>query len=520
MRRQVRTPAQDTAARFVARSIEAQRRENRSALPGIRSLAGQAGVSYVSMWHAVRTFVDRGILVVRQGRGIEIAGMRSDPRDAARIPRSAPRPARPRWRTVARRIERDIATAETTVDGLLPSMKLMCNHYGVCHRTLMKAVDHLLERGVLHWDRRRLRVSMRHSTPPRNVVELMARDFDELRGPFAGHRNREFLSLLERLCAGHTCVLHARYYSLRDRALRQSSPPGNDPANDRKRVLGTCILGEGIATRHLQRLVHMAASTGEPVAVLDTAGYERPPRSGHSFTVQLFRCACTPRAGYDVGKHMGLLGHRHIAFITPSAESRWSRNRADGLREGLRLVQPEGSVHVKACPIRGTLTPGVARPRPVLDRDIDRLVATGIARSNPRAGFLRRSLESLRGEIRTEMHRQLLFDNLCAALDTVLEEGQTCWVCANDDVALQCLTYLREAGVSVPEHISIVGFDNTPEASMAVLTSYDFNYPALAHAMLDHILAPTGVRARRRSPVEVEGTLVVRATTTRVATDH
>jgi DNA-binding LacI/PurR family transcriptional regulator len=264
----------------------------------------------------------------------------------------------------------------------------------------------------------------------------------------------------------------------------------------------------------------MAASAGEPVAVLDTAGDEWPPRSGHGSTVQLFRCACTTCAGYKVGKHVGLLGHRRIAFITPFADSRWSQNRADGLREGLQSVQPEGSVYVKACPIRDTLAPGAARPRPVLDRDIDRLMATGIVRSNPRAGLLRRSLESLRGEIRTEMHRQLLYDNLCAALDTVFEQRRTCWVCANDDVALQCLTYLKEAGVSVPERISLVGFDNTPEASMAGLTSYDFSYPALAHAMLDHILAPTGVRARQRRPVEVEGTLVVRGTTTRAATGH
>lgn len=51
-------------------------------------------------------------------------------------------------------------------------------------------------------------------------------------------------------------------------------------------------------------------------------------------------------------------------------------------------------------------------------------------------------------------------------LQMIQNEGVTAVVCYNDELAVECCHFLAEAGVKVPEDVSIVGYDNT-ELAMA-----------------------------------------------------
>ncbi|MBD3240801.1 MAG: hypothetical protein GF331_09470, partial [Chitinivibrionales bacterium] len=50
---------------------------------------------------------------------------------------------------------------------------------------------------------------------------------------------------------------------------------------------------------------------------------------------------------------------------------------------------------------------------------------------------------------------------------------------ANDDVAIAVLDVLLARGLSVPDDCAVVGFDDSPMAEPAQLTSYSFNAPAV-----------------------------------------
>lgn len=60
-----------------------------------------------------------------------------------------------------------------------------------------------------------------------------------------------------------------------------------------------------------------------------------------------------------------------------------------------------------------------------------------------------------------------MFEDGYHARETVLRSGATAAVCFNDLVALGLLGALHEAGVSVPERLSVTGFDDIPFARFA-----------------------------------------------------
>jgi DNA-binding LacI/PurR family transcriptional regulator len=67
-------------------------------------------------------------------------------------------------------------------------------------------------------------------------------------------------------------------------------------------------------------------------------------------------------------------------------------------------------------------------------------------------------------------------------------------------------------GKRVPDDISVIGFDDTVDASRRRLTSYNFDVPRAVSASLRHILGPQERAESMRVPVEIEGFLNVRRT--------
>jgi DNA-binding LacI/PurR family transcriptional regulator len=92
----------------------------------------------------------------------------------------------------------------------------------------------------------------------------------------------------------------------------------------------------------------------------------------------------------------------------------------------------------------------------------------------------------------------------------------TAWVGASDDVALLALDYCRRHAIRVPEHLSIIGFDNKVVAFKNGLSSYDFNRHGVISAMLNFLLRPGSISHLTSRPrVQIPGYVVERATTGR-----
>jgi DNA-binding LacI/PurR family transcriptional regulator len=83
---------------------------------------------------------------------------------------------------------------------------------------------------------------------------------------------------------------------------------------------------------------------------------------------------------------------------------------------------------------------------------------------------------------------------------------------ANDHLALGLLRALHEHGRRVPQEVSVVGFDDVPEAAYFVppLTTVRPDFDAVAQAGLDLLLAQLTGAAATPGRVVIEPDLVIR----------
>jgi hypothetical protein len=96
--------------------------------------------------------------------------------------------------------------------------------------------------------------------------------------------------------------------------------------------------------------------------------------------------------------------------------------------------------------------------------------------------------------------------------DVLDDHTITAWVGVNDIVALSMMNFLNSCHISVPEAISIIGFDDSQEAFLHRITSYNFNIHALISAMLQYVFSPgAGVKASQElSSIEIDGFITIR----------
>jgi DNA-binding LacI/PurR family transcriptional regulator len=90
--------------------------------------------------------------------------------------------------------------------------------------------------------------------------------------------------------------------------------------------------------------------------------------------------------------------------------------------------------------------------------------------------------------------------------------------CGNDQMALGFLHACRDAGIDVPGHVSVVGFDDTPESAhfAPALTTVRQNFVEIGNRAIALLLAELGGETRLdREPIAPE--LIVRASTGPVA---
>ncbi|MCF1595736.1 LacI family DNA-binding transcriptional regulator [Streptomyces muensis] len=91
---------------------------------------------------------------------------------------------------------------------------------------------------------------------------------------------------------------------------------------------------------------------------------------------------------------------------------------------------------------------------------------------------------------------------------------------ANDDMAIGALHAFTEAGRSVPDDISVIGYDDIPAAAhlSPPLTTVRQNFTAVADRAVDHLIALIEGRPEPAEPTEPAVELTVRASTGPVRT--
>ncbi|MFJ6620440.1 LacI family DNA-binding transcriptional regulator [Kitasatospora sp. NPDC091335] len=102
-----------------------------------------------------------------------------------------------------------------------------------------------------------------------------------------------------------------------------------------------------------------------------------------------------------------------------------------------------------------------------------------------------------------------------AAAGALLDKGCTAIVCGSDMMALGAIRAVRQRGLSVPQDVSVVGFDDSPLIAFTEppLTTIRQPVEAMATAAVDALLEEVGGNAAQRGEFMFQPELVMRGST-------
>lgn len=515
MRRRSRVREQATySLREMIREYRVQGAER---LPSSAALAQFLCVSPPTVLRICRELAAEGVLTVKQGSPIRIAG--ADTGREAGTAHPVPRKVKSELIRDAVR-ERILAGAWDSI-GFLPSQKQLCQEFCTTRPTVNKALRLLAAEGIIE-----LRGGARRIVSPARqhgsaAIVLIGRG-NEGRVFLPSPTGERVLETLESAChsngigvintLGSFATPKEFRYGIdwtRPEALEKSS----------RAVLGF-VVHQHVLGLDDGRLLRGLSRHGLPVAVL-CANTVEPPRA---------RLASSPlawvvpsddrRAGAEVARHLCTHGHRITAFVTVYRNQRWSKQRFQGYRDEFgRRTSDAGYVHLYATDEKGP-SYGPDRASRLSARGASfatEVLASSNAAADPfRERWLRSTAREAMGMLEDiRDFDRAAFDDARGLFDEALKvPGLSAVVCANDKLANLCHMYLRWKGIAVPGDIALCSFDDSMTALSNGITSYNFNAAGAAHRAVTHVTHPHRSRRPGRWEVQtvtVDGFLSVRS---------
>ena len=390
---------------------------------------------------------------------------------------------RPLFGELADALAEEIRSGHFGGTGALPSPKELANVFGVHPVTVRRALAELLERGILERLGRGFRVARLERGPSIAPPVLLCVGGGHQGAGLSMDSDREIDTWRE-------VQAEAASHGLAVRMVPWNGSLGRIPSGTMGAVVSTWHLPDpqALLDELVERRIRSCVWTGTAL--------DRADRDWEGKRLLSFHDIGDARAaGRDMARFLDGLGHRRIAWISPFHGSRWSRNRLAGVRSGF---------------------PGIVDPfvlEAVSESDFMEPIQETLAKWTGLLGDLEGwSLSPV--HFLWEPFKAKAMENLVEALRPRLEQavsgGATAWICASDLVAGLCRRWLARRGVSVPEEVSVCGFDDTAMAMREDTTSYRFDSASMARSMVRSILsgAPGGTR-RTSHP----GRVVVRSST-------
>ncbi|MDE2387435.1 MAG: LacI family DNA-binding transcriptional regulator [Actinomycetales bacterium] len=127
------------------------------------------------------------------------------------------------------------------------------------------------------------------------------------------------------------------------------------------------------------------------------------------------------------------------------------------------------------------------------------------------------ALKAVKAKPASEVRGDWSPDSGYRAAKTLLGKGGgfTAIFCANDAMAFGALTALRDAGIQVPQQVSVLGFDNAAESAYAVppLTTVEQDFDEVGRELIEQLLRQVDGEAQNVRKVMLTTKLVERAST-------
>ena len=503
------TPKLNRAMRFLRDGVDSGRFDNAPYLPPVRSLADMAGVSPVTMHHAIGSLKGEGVLSGERGHRVTPAGRGGSDRDGAW-------PAEPfrsvkTWQRIAAAVERDIVNNVYTAGTRLPFLKELSYRYGSTSRTVRKALRYLCAEHVVEPYGRGYRVPSPMKTREQTSVAVFvySRDGYLVLSEFG----EEFVRAMEQRCAQANVGMMVIGCSMDNGEI--VCYDRDTTRNVSLRSLNTvaaCISMISVPSAIHLRLIHEIRQFEVPVGILDEVGmWETHTNLPSGRQLRVFRAGAPERAGEDIARFLLELGHRGVAFFSPFHKEVWSRRRYRGIARVFTTAGQSSHLHAftsdKAFMDPGRLAEGARRCE--LDRFLDYLrhhVHPGLRYNISGLIIDRRHWELLCGLVEVQEWLKQRFEEALA------DPGITAWVLVNDHVASYAHDILARKNIKPPRRVSLISFDDSLAALRKGITSYNFNASAHATAMLDYLLRPFSSGARGGRVKELKGSIIQRRT--------
>ncbi len=510
------TPKLNRAMRFLRDGIDSGRFDNAPYLPPVRSLADMAGVSPVTMHHAIGRLKGEGVLSGERGHRAKIASREPGLSDWAY---RAPWPAEPfenmkTWQRIAAAVERDIVNNVYAGGTRLPFLKELSYRYGTTSRTVRKALQYLCAEHIVEPRGRGYRVPSPMKTRERTTVAILvySRDGYLVMSEFG----EEFVRAMEQRCAQAKvglmvigCFMDNGRIACYDRDTNRRVALGSLSG------MAGCIYMISIPSAIHLRLIHEIRRIEVPLGILDEIGmWDTRSNLPSGRRLRVFRAGAPERAGEDIARFLLELGHRSVAFFSPFHKEVWSQRRYRGIARVYTTAGPPSRLHaftsIKAFMDPGRIAEGIRRCG--LDRFLDYMehhVHPGLRYNISSLIIDRRHWELLCGLVEVQEWLKQRFEEALA------DPEITAWVLVNDHAASYAHDILARRNITPPQRVSLISFDDSLAALRKGITSYNFNAAAHASAMLDHLLRPFASGARAGRVKELKGSIIQRRTSER-----
>jgi DNA-binding LacI/PurR family transcriptional regulator/DNA-binding transcriptional regulator YhcF (GntR family) len=547
MNRQTKRPAVQKASDYIRINLERGVWQQGERLPATRKLAGQAGVSFVSMIKAIALQKSKGLI-----SGIERGRIRAGSDLSERVPYVEPASAI--WQMKRRALEKDILSGAFAHRRALPSVKELQETYGTSFRTMRKILRTMVSEETLRLRGKtyELQPVLRRSSSQRIVFFTL-----QIKSVIRSALNQgqyKVLELLEQECSlGRNSleVVEIDFYNPIETHRKISSRSLDH------QVMGYVLdlwwfPGDEYRRAYIDLFARLS-KLKRPVAILDEIGdFSLPLPYASNPLFQVFHIE-GKSAGARIARVLLAMGHRSVAFIAAQKSAYFAHQRLEGVVEqyakagyGDRVIPILGNMQnnpmLQILDIAGfdsRLLLKVAAVYRTESQAADLIESlTQFRAGTPEQPFDGRDVRELRNnlgaiaDLEKRNRGKKFFDQMCfAAIAQASAEISamanaplfkqalnlphiTAWICANDDCALAALDFLRREKVAVPGKLSVVGFDNEPvKAIEQRLTTLDFNAAGFIHRMLNFIARPPRTRGPyHHRPIEVEGIVMIRDT--------
>jgi len=491
-----KSPALRKALRFLENRANAEIESGESSGIPFSALAREAGVSTTTLWKA------RRILSADHPSGTAGSDYAS---------RSSP--SQPRlWLQTASSIQKDIITGLYQTGAMLPSHKELQSRYGVSFRTLKKALSLLLDRNLLRRRHKGYIVTLagEKTATGGDIVVLLPRLPNGLINWVL--KGEELFHLLESMCARSGIALRTEFYDLSADSIRL------DPHVLTRKSESWATRGYVVFHSHheasLSNILQRISVFEKPTVVVS---HRRDKRllalKSKRFPLFLFPVGANRKPAETVARYLLGKGHRTVGYFSAFHKSPWSRLRYEGLRR----------MYAAAA-----LTDGV-RPftlERVMKTEYVFFQEEGMQRCRGAdlVSFYERWKKDIPYALSVQCDRTvhelvwktIAYGEIAVQLQPFFKRADTdpsitAWVMANDLLAGMAIDYFASRSRARKPRPHLVSFDDTSLSVNHRITSFNFNFSAMASSIITTLLRPDIMQAHYRSGyVEIDGYLVER----------